>query len=265
MWRSMHACELATLCTPITLNHIPIPSASMPRRYCNVFACVTYLKLTTRFTFLFSFSIHVSSNDTKSLCLSKQQLQWWIKTWESKHATEHNENKSSLPRIRVIKGDIWGSKGDDYKNSCYLVREAVQFGTYLPVFRGKLCPASSVSLTWVEVTDIWNRKKGCETASGKGTECPIRLLAASVPLLPSASTWVSRCGYSSTMKKEFHRNANIYLPNYTTPDPPTQYSTRVKKMIFKKKAYSLSNRFFVTVNGKGKVRPRTGYEGPKGE
>jgi len=49
---------------------------------------------------------------------------------------------------------------------------------------------------------IWNRSKGCEMASGKGTECPIRLLAAPVPLLPSTSTNVSPCGYSSTMKKE---------------------------------------------------------------
>jgi len=114
MWRWMYACELATLCTAITLNHMPVPSVSMARRYCNVFACVTDLKLTTRFTFLSSFSIHVPS-DIKSLCLSQPQLHWWIQIWESKYATEHNENKSSLPRIRVIKCDIWGSKGDDYK------------------------------------------------------------------------------------------------------------------------------------------------------
>jgi len=85
---------------------------------------------------------------------------------------------------------------------CYLVRDAVQFGTHLPVSREKLCPAPSASLTAVEVTDMWQRCKGCEIASGKGTVCPIRLLPAPVPLLPSTSTDISACEYSSTMKKE---------------------------------------------------------------
>jgi len=69
--------------------------------------------------------------------------------------------------------------------SCYLACDAVQFSTHLPVFQGKLCPAPSACLTGVEVTDMWQRSKGCEIASGKGTVCPIRLLAAPVPLLPS--------------------------------------------------------------------------------
>jgi hypothetical protein len=36
----------------------------------------------------------------------------------------------------------------------------------------------------------------------------------------------------------------------------------VKKMISNRQAYSMSNRFFVTV--KDKVHPRTGHEGPNG-
>jgi hypothetical protein len=222
MWRCTYACELATLCTPITLNHMPIPSVSMPRRYCNVFACVTDLKLTTRFTFLFSFSSHVSSNDTKSMCLSKPQLQWWIQIWESKYATEHNENKSSLPRIRVIKCDNWGSKGNDYKNSCYLVRDVVPFGTYLPVLWGKLCPASSASLTRVEVTDMWKRSKGREIANGKGTVSHSPARCPGSPALYEYlcfTVWI--LFYHEKGGIEFLRNANIYLPNYTT-SPPSQ-------------------------------------------
>ena len=48
----------------------------------------------------------------------------------------------------------------------------------------------TASLTRVEVTNTWNKSKGCEIASRKGTVGPIHLLAAPVPLLPSTSTYV---------------------------------------------------------------------------
>ena len=150
--------------------------------------------------------------------------------------------------------------------SCYLIRDAVQFGTHLPVFRGKLCPAPSASLTGVVVTDMWQRSKGCEIASGKGT---VSYSPARSPGSPPSlyeylcfSVWIFF--YHEKGGNEFLRNANIYLPNYTTSHPPRQYFSTVKKMISKKQAFSMSNRFFVTVKGKGKFHPRTGHEGPEG-
>jgi len=57
----------------------------------------------------------------------------------------------------------------------------------------------------------------------------------------------------------------ISISQNTRRHTPQDNIFKSEKMISKKQAYSMSNRFFVTVKGKGKVHPRTGHEGPEGE
>lgn len=229
MWRCRYACELPTLCTPIALNHMPIPSVSMTRLYCNVFACVTDLKLTTRFTFLFSFSIHVSSNDTKSLCLSKPQLQWWIQIWESKYATEHNENKSSLPRIRVIKCDIWGSKGDDYKTVVTLYATPCSLAHIYQSFRENcVLHLQQASREWKLHMEQEQGLRNGQWERDRVSHSPARSPGSPPSLYEYQCFTVWILFYHEKGGNEFLRNANIYLPNYTS-HPPRQYFSRVKK------------------------------------
>jgi hypothetical protein len=57
----------------------------------------------------------------------------------------------------------------------------------------------------------------------------------------------------------------ISISQTTRRHTPKTIFLKSEKMISNNQAYSMSNRFFVTVKGKGKVHPRTGHEGPKGE
>jgi hypothetical protein len=170
------------------------------------------------------------SNDLLSIFML-----WFCPAFWS-YATAHNKNKSSLPRTRVKICDAWGSKGDDYKTSCYLVRDAVQFGTYLPIFQGNLFPVSSGYNSkphTMQLTDTWkNKNKGSEIANGKGNMCPVGLLAAPAPLLSFICTFAVPPWYSSTMKTEAVGSFKALVSICQTTQyhiPRRQYFSRVKK------------------------------------
>jgi len=172
----------------------------------------------------------------------------------------------SLPRIRVIKCDIWGSKGDDYKKVLLGTRRRAVWHTFTSL-SGKIVsctfskPYSSGSYRHVaKVQGLRNSQWERNSVSHSPAPSP-----GSPPSLYEYrhfSMWI--LFYHEKGGNEFLQNANIYLPNYTTSHPQDNISQQWKKIIAKKQTFFMSNRFFVNVKGKGKFQPRTGHEGPEG-